>query len=64
MTDEQAAQAVANCHEAFTNWKLKSPEARGEVLKKVGENLKEHKQEFVDLMIEEMGKLRPQGKKK
>ncbi|WP_031425976.1 NAD-dependent succinate-semialdehyde dehydrogenase [Flavimarina sp. Hel_I_48] len=61
MTDQQAADAVANCHKAFTQWKLKSAEERGEVLKKVGENLKNNKKEFVDLMIDEMGKLKAQG---
>ncbi|MGB3774876.1 MAG: NAD-dependent succinate-semialdehyde dehydrogenase [Leeuwenhoekiella sp.] len=61
MTDQQAEDAVAKCHDAFKEWKSKSAKERADILKKVGENLKKNKKEFVDLMIQEMGKLKSQG---
>lgn len=61
MTMSEALQTVENCHKAFTDWKLTSLEARAEIIKNIGVKLAEHKNEFVRLMTDEMGKTRKQG---
>ena len=53
--------AVEKCHEAFTEWKSKSFEERGKVLKSIGKLLKERKDEYAKLMTQEMGKVYKQG---
>lgn len=61
MTMEEAQKAVENCHKAFTDWKFTSLETRAEIIKNIGTKLAEHKDEFVRLMTDEMGKTRKQG---
>ncbi|UAB84038.1 NAD-dependent succinate-semialdehyde dehydrogenase [Zunongwangia sp. SCSIO 43204] len=61
MTNEEASEAVKKCHEAFVDWKHKSLEERGVVLKKIAETLRDYKSEFSQLMTQEMGKLVSQG---
>ena len=61
MTNEEASEAVKKCHEAFVDWKHKSLEERGAVLKKIAETLRDYKSEFSQLMTQEMGKLVSQG---
>ncbi|SKB67691.1 succinate-semialdehyde dehydrogenase / glutarate-semialdehyde dehydrogenase [Salegentibacter holothuriorum] len=60
-TDQEAKNAVEECHEAFLKWKLKSPKQRAEVIKAIGEKITEHKDQLVKLMTSEMGKLLKQG---
>ncbi|MDX1761262.1 MAG: NAD-dependent succinate-semialdehyde dehydrogenase [Christiangramia sp.] len=61
MSDSEMESAVKSCHEAYLDWKQKSAEERGEVIKKIGKKLAEHKDELVKLMTQEMGKLLKQG---
>lgn len=61
MSKSQATEAVEKCHEAFLKWKRYSIEERGEVIKKIGENFIKHKEEFSQLMTDEMGKLLKHG---
>lgn len=61
MSDEDVTNAVKKCHKAFTEWKSKSFEERGEVLKSIGKLLKERKEEYAKLMTQEMGKVYKQG---
>ncbi|PRX39747.1 NAD-dependent succinate-semialdehyde dehydrogenase [Salegentibacter salegens] len=60
-TDQEAKDAVEECHQAFLKWREKSPKQRAEVIKVIGEKLTEHKSELVKLMTAEMGKLLKQG---
>lgn len=60
-TDQEAKDAVEECHQAFLKWREKSPKQRAEVIKAIGEKLTEYKTELVKLMTAEMGKLLKQG---
>jgi succinate-semialdehyde dehydrogenase/glutarate-semialdehyde dehydrogenase len=60
-TDQEAKDAVEDCHDAFLKWRQKSPKQRAEVIKAIGEKITEHKDELVKLMTSEMGKLLKQG---
>ncbi|MXO65025.1 NAD-dependent succinate-semialdehyde dehydrogenase [Altericroceibacterium endophyticum] len=57
MSDAQAKEAVQNCHEAFLDWRLKSPEDRASVIKAIGAELRASKDEYAQLMVREVGKL-------
>ncbi|MCF4101085.1 NAD-dependent succinate-semialdehyde dehydrogenase [Gillisia sp. M10.2A] len=61
MTNEEAEQAVRKCHEAFLDWRLKSHEERGQIIKAIGKQLDSYKKELSELMTQEMGKLVSQG---
>lgn len=61
MTDKAAASIVANCHNAFLEWRHKSFKERSRIIKAIGEGLRNNKQEFAELMTEEMGKLISHG---
>ncbi|WGK64488.1 NAD-dependent succinate-semialdehyde dehydrogenase [Croceiramulus getboli] len=61
MTDEEARQTVDRCHQAFTAWRETSLAHRAELLKKVGKELEDRKQEYAELMTREMGKVLKQG---
>lgn len=62
MSSKEMEDAIESCHEAFLEWKKKSPEERASYIKKVGESLKNHKEELTQLMTNEMGKLLKQSK--
>ena len=62
MSDAEADEAVKKCHEAFKKWRRKSPEERAEVMAAIAESLQERKDELVELMTEEMGKLLKHGR--
>ncbi|PVW16204.1 NAD-dependent succinate-semialdehyde dehydrogenase [Marixanthomonas spongiae] len=62
MTDNQAKEAVQHCHDAFLKWKSKPIEERAKVIKAIGKSLQDHKEELVNLMTQEMGKLLKQSK--
>ena len=62
MSEEQTMTAVQDCHEAFKAWKATPIEERGEIIKKIGEQFKEHEEDFAELMTQEMGKLFKHGK--
>ncbi|WP_194850276.1 NAD-dependent succinate-semialdehyde dehydrogenase [Nonlabens antarcticus] len=61
MSSGEINSTIENCHKAFKEWKLKSPKERGEVLKKIGQKLIEHKSDLAKLMTQEMGKLLKQS---
>jgi len=54
---DAAIAKVDACHEAFTQWKLKSLEDRADVIKNIGKALRDNKEELAQLMTEEVGKL-------
>ena len=57
MDENQAFEAIEACHDAFDKWRLKSPEERAEVIRAVGKALRDNKEEFAQLMTQEVGKL-------
>ncbi|WP_299100399.1 NAD-dependent succinate-semialdehyde dehydrogenase [uncultured Winogradskyella sp.] len=61
MTETEAFEAVERCHEAFSEWKLKSLSHRAEIIQNVAKKLAAHKDEYAQLMTDEMGKLLKQS---
>ena len=57
MSDDQASGKVDACHNAFLDWRLKPFDQRGSIIRKIGEELQTRKEEFAQLMTQEMGKL-------
>ncbi len=62
MTNEDADSAVKACHEAFLGWRHETPARRAEIIKGLGQALRDNKQALAELMTREMGKLISQGK--
>ncbi|KEZ76749.1 NAD-dependent succinate-semialdehyde dehydrogenase [Salinisphaera hydrothermalis] len=56
ITDEQLQQKIQQTHEAFVDWKQRSLDERGAIIRKVGELLVERKDRLTRLATEEMGK--------
>lgn len=57
MSDDEASKAVDACHQAYLEWRMKSPEDRATVIKAIGKELLNSKDEFAKLMTQEVGKL-------
>ncbi|KOY53192.1 NAD-dependent succinate-semialdehyde dehydrogenase [Polaribacter dokdonensis] len=62
ITDSEMNIAIENCHEEFSSWKLVSLKDRADIIKSIGEKLKEYKDELAELMTKEMGKPLSQSK--
>lgn len=62
-TDDEVTQAIDDCQEAFEKWRNVSLEDRAEVILNIGKELKNHKPELVQLMTDEMGKVKGQGER-
>lgn len=62
-TDEEVTQAIDDCQKAFEKWRNVSLEDRAEVILNIGKELKNHKPELVQLMTDEMGKVKGQGER-
>lgn len=62
LDDAELENRIQACHDAFRDWRLKSHEERGEVLKAIGQGLRDRKDELAELMTREMGKLLSQSK--
>ncbi|MFC4691553.1 NAD-dependent succinate-semialdehyde dehydrogenase [Dokdonia genika] len=60
-TESEVNDAIDNCHEAFLEWKEKSLDERATIIKNIGKELKNHKEQLVQLMTDEMGKVVTQG---
>jgi len=54
---EDVDKAVEAAREAYENWRLTPAPKRGEILFKLGQILKERKEEYARLMTREMGKI-------
>ncbi|MBW3241929.1 NAD-dependent succinate-semialdehyde dehydrogenase [Epibacterium sp. DP7N7-1] len=57
MSDDQMLDALKSCHAAFDQWRLTAAEERAEVIVRIGEALNDRKEEFAQLMTDEVGKL-------
>ncbi|SHG07361.1 succinate-semialdehyde dehydrogenase / glutarate-semialdehyde dehydrogenase [Salegentibacter echinorum] len=60
-TDQEAKDAVEECHNAFLKWREKSAEQRAEIIQNIGKKLTENKDKLAKLMTSEMGKLLEHG---
>ncbi|MCF7726603.1 aldehyde dehydrogenase family protein [Sulfitobacter sp. M220] len=57
MTNDEARDAVRGCHDAFLDWRLKSTKDRAEIIRAIGKELSNSKEDFAQLMTREVGKL-------
>ena len=61
MTDDEIDKKVQQSHDAFLSWKTKSFEERGKIIRAIGKELQNYKEELSELMTNEMGKLLTQS---
>ncbi|MCS2609630.1 NAD-dependent succinate-semialdehyde dehydrogenase [Halomonas dongshanensis] len=52
----KAKEIIDASHRAFLDWRLKPLDERAKLIKALGKTLAEHKDEIVELMVDEMGK--------
>lgn len=57
MSDAEAMAVVEASHTAFLDWRLKSLEERAEVIATIGAEMRKSKEDFAQLMTDEVGKL-------
>ncbi|AMO73284.1 NAD-dependent succinate-semialdehyde dehydrogenase [Sphingorhabdus sp. M41] len=57
MSDEEAMDVVQKSHDAFLDWRLKTLDERASVIASIADELRNSKEEFAQLMTDEMGKL-------
>lgn len=61
MSNDEVNKIVESSHQAFTEWRKTSHEARAKVINSIGETLFKYKEELSKLMTEERGKLYSQS---
>lgn len=61
MTNDEAEKAVEKCHSAYLKWRQTPIKDRAKIIKAIGKELMNQKDELAALMTEEMGKLLRQG---
>ena len=57
MSEADANAAVDACHQAFLTWRQRSLKDRAAIIKKIGDELRQSRDEFADLITREVGKL-------
>ena len=57
MTDAEALEIVRKSHDAFLEWRLKSLDERASVISSIAAELRKSRDEFAQLMTNEVGKL-------
>ena len=62
MNSGEAKQVVDACYDAFLDWRLESLENRAKTVKAIGQAMQDRKDELVELMVKEMGKLPEQAR--
>lgn len=62
MSDSEAMAVVQDSHDSFLEWRLKSLEERAGVIADIAAELRKSKDEFAQLMTDEMGKLFSDGR--
>lgn len=61
MSNDEVNKIVESSHQAFTEWRKTSHEARAKVINSIGETLLKYKEELSELVTEERGKLYSQS---
>ena len=62
VTEDEYDRVVDRAHEAFLEWRTVPAPRRGEIVRQLGNKLREHKNELGMLVTTEMGKILPEGK--
>ncbi|RRU12524.1 NAD-dependent succinate-semialdehyde dehydrogenase [Stenotrophomonas sp. 278] len=57
LSDDEATAVVKASHEAYLQWRLRSLDERAKVIAAIAKALRERKEEFAQLMTDEVGKL-------
>jgi succinate-semialdehyde dehydrogenase/glutarate-semialdehyde dehydrogenase len=57
MTDAEALEVVQKSHDAFLEWRLKSLDERASMISSIASELRKSRDEFAQLMTDEVGKL-------
>lgn len=61
MDKKQIEDTIQQSHKAFLDWRFKSFEERGKIIKAIGKELQNYKTDLAELMTNEMGKLLEQS---
>ncbi|MFQ1702793.1 NAD-dependent succinate-semialdehyde dehydrogenase [Loktanella agnita] len=61
MTDTEVTEAIEKCHAAFTGWRTRSAAERADVMRAIGQGLRDNADAMAKLMTREMGKLLTQS---
>jgi aldehyde dehydrogenase (NAD+) len=61
VTEDEYERIVARAHEAFLTWRSVPAPRRGDLVRQLGNRLREHKQALGALVTLEMGKILPEG---
>lgn len=61
MTNDQVESTIQKSQKAFLDWRFKSFEERGKIIKAIGKELQKNKSELSKMMTDEMGKLLKQS---
>ena len=62
MSKAEAFEVIDGAHEAFLDWRMRSPEERAPFLREIAAKLRENSESLSKLMTQEMGKLLKDGK--
>lgn len=62
MSKVEAFEVIDGAHEAFLDWRMRSPEERAPFLREIAAKLRENSESLSKLMTREMGKLLKDGK--
>jgi len=62
MSKSEAFEVIDGAHEAFLDWRMRSPEERAPFLREIAAKLRENSESLSKLMTQEMGKLLKDGK--
>ncbi|MEL6647844.1 MAG: NAD-dependent succinate-semialdehyde dehydrogenase [Pseudomonadota bacterium] len=57
MSDKDRDAAIEACHAAYLDWRLKPLKTRADIIKAIGQGLRDTAEELANLMTDEMGKL-------
>lgn len=60
-TDEEYQQIIFQAEKAFKTWRLVPAPKRGEIVRQIGETLRNHKKELAEMIILEVGKIRAEA---
>ena len=61
VTEDEYDRIVARAHEAFLKWRTMPAPQRGEIVRQLGNRLREYKESLGELVTLEMGKIRAEG---
>ncbi|WP_306016830.1 NAD-dependent succinate-semialdehyde dehydrogenase [Oceanicaulis sp. MMSF_3324] len=61
MSDNEVETAIARCHTAYEDWRLKSLKDRARIIREIAKTLRDNKDAFAELMTRETGKLFKDG---